>query len=221
LAAPSPVAAQVGAAVSFFTDNRFRGYSLSDGRPVATLDVSYDAPSGLYGNISGSMVATRHDGLRPLGVQLNGGYAKRLSSGLTVDAGVIHSNYFHYASREPRSYNEVYVGIAGKVLSSRIYVSPDYLGSGDWTIYGEADANVPVARKLRLTGHAGVLAPLNGRDYYDSPYRLEIDWRLGIARDFGPVTAEVSWSGIGRARDLYQERSYRRRALVLGVTYVL
>jgi hypothetical protein len=138
-----------------------------------------------------------------------------------VDAGIIHSRYFHYSSREPRSYTEVYVGLAGKSLSSRVYVSPDYLGSGEWTIYGEANASVPVARKLRLTGHAGVLVPLNGRDYYGSPYRTEFDWRLGIARDFGPVTANISWTGIGRDRDLYQERSYRRRALVLGVTYVL
>src|SRR4051794_25476402 len=105
----SPAAAQVGTSVSVFSDNRFRGYSLSGGRPVGILDLSYDAPNGFYAALSGSVVATRHDGLRPLGIQLNGGYAKRLSSGLTVDAGVTHSNYFAYSSKGTRkSYTEGY-----------------------------------------------------------------------------------------------------------------
>ncbi len=36
------------------------------------------------------------------GLQLNGGYAKRLSSGLTVDVGIVHSNYSRYSSRVPQ-----------------------------------------------------------------------------------------------------------------------
>src|SRR5436190_194451 len=59
----SPATAQAGVAVSIFSDDRFRGYSLSDGRPVGILDLSYDAANGLYGALSGSVVATRHDGL--------------------------------------------------------------------------------------------------------------------------------------------------------------
>jgi len=90
LVSTSPAAAQVGTAVSVFSDDRFRGYTLSDSRPVGILDLSYDAQNGFYGALSGSIVATRHDGLQPLGLQLNGGYAKRLSSGLTVDTGIVH-----------------------------------------------------------------------------------------------------------------------------------
>jgi uncharacterized protein (TIGR02001 family) len=217
----SPAAAQAGASVSIFTDDRFRGYSLSDGRPVGILDLSYDAPHGLYGALSASIAATRDDGLQPLGLQLNGGYAKRLSSGLTVDLGIVHSNYSRYSSRGPaKAYTEAYAAVAGKRLSSRIYVSRGYLKPDAWTLYGEVDANVPAGTRLRVTGHVGMLVPLNRRDT-GVTYRTEFDWRLGIARDLGSITVSAALTGRGRGRDFYQERSYGRRALIFGITYVL
>ena len=217
----SPASAQVGAAVSVFSDDRFRGYSLSDGRPAGILDLSYDAPGGLYGALSGSVVLTRRDGLQPLGLQLNGGYAKRLRSGLTLDLGIVHSNYSSYSSRGPgRSYTELYAGLGGKRLSSRIYVSPDYLRRGGWTLYSEVDANLPVARKLRIRGHVGMLVQLEGRSNSEA-YRPEFDWRLGLARDFGRITINAAWTGNGPDHDLYLRRSYGRGALVAGVTFAL
>jgi uncharacterized protein (TIGR02001 family) len=216
----SPAAAQVGTSISVFSDDRFRGYSLSGGHPVGILDLSYDAPNGFYAALSGSVVATR--ALQPLGLQLNGGYAKRLSSGLTVDVGVVHSNYSRYSSRNAsKSYTEVYAGLAGKILSSRISLSSDYLKPGAWTLYGEVDANVPAGKKLRVTGHVGFLAPLDRRGYSGDTLRPELDWRLGLARDVGPVSLSVAWTGISRNRDLYQERSYGRRALIVGITWAL
>jgi len=35
------------------------------------------------------------------------------------------------------------------------------------------------------------------------------------------VTLSVAWTGISRNRDLYQERSYGRRALIAGITWAL
>jgi uncharacterized protein (TIGR02001 family) len=218
----SPAAAQVGTSVSIFSDDRFRGYSLSGGRPVGILDLSYDAPNGFYAALSGSVAASRRDGLQPLGVQLNGGYAKRLSSGLTIDFGIIHSNYSRYSSRNAgKSYTEVYAGLGGKILSARISVSPDYLKPGAWTVYGEVDATVPAGKKLRVTGQVGLLGPLDRRGYSGDTLRPEIDWRLGLARDVGPVTLSVAWTGISRNRDLYQERSYSHHGLIFGITYAL
>ena len=76
-----PAVAEVGATVSVFSEARFRAYSLSAGRPVASLDLSYDDPGGLYGGLSATAVMGGEDSFRPLGLVLNGGYAKRLSSG--------------------------------------------------------------------------------------------------------------------------------------------
>lgn len=217
----APATAQVGAAVSIFSDDRFRGYSLSDGRPVGILDLSYDAPGGPYAAVSGSVVATRHDGLQPLGLQLNGGYAKRLSPTLTLDLGATHSAYSRYSDRGTgRSYTEGYAGLGGKYLSGRVYVSPDYLKAGLWTAYTEVDGNVPAGRKLRFTGHAGLLLPFEKYSGGER-YRPEFDWRLGVARDFGPITARIAWTGTRHRADRYPYRARATRALIFGLTYAL
>jgi hypothetical protein len=92
---------------------------------------------------------------------------------------------------------------------------------GAWTLYGEVDANVPAGTKLRVTAHVGMLAPLDRRGYSGDTLRPELDWRVGLARDLGPVTLSVAWTGISRNRDLDQERSYGREALIFGITYAL
>jgi uncharacterized protein (TIGR02001 family) len=213
--------AQVAAAVSVFSDDLYRGYSLSDNRPVAILDLSYDAPSGLYASLSGSVVASRHHGPQPLGAQAGLGYAKRLKSGLTVDLGAIHSEFSEYSSTEPRrSYSEAYLGLAGKYLSSRLFISPDYLKAGQWSLYGEVNGKVPVGTRTRFTAHAGMLVPLRGGSYYGN-YRREIDWRFGAARDVGPVTLHVDLAGVVNRDDLYRERRYGQRRLVLGASWAL
>src|SRR3954451_3801745 len=70
---PAAATAEVGAAISLFNDYRFRGYTLSNGRPGAILDVGYEAPNGIYGAISGSLVASDGHGIQPLRLAINGG----------------------------------------------------------------------------------------------------------------------------------------------------
>jgi uncharacterized protein (TIGR02001 family) len=221
LAFGAPVTAQIGTTVSVFSDDRFRGYSLSDSRPVGILDLSYDAPDGLYGAVSGSIVATRHRGLQPLALQLNGGYAKRLSSSLTLDFGIVHSAYSSYSTAPTgKSYTEAYVGVAGKILSSRISVSPDYFNRGAWTVYSEADASLPAGKQLHFTAHVGMLAALADRRTGES-YRPQFDWRLGLARSLGRLSVSVALADTARGRDLDRQRSYRRPVLIVGLTYGL
>ena len=216
--AASPAAAEVGAAVSVFSDSRLRGYSLSRGHPVGTVDVSYDDPSGLYAAGSASVLASSHDGIKPLGLQLNGGYAKRLS-GVTLDFGAIYSTYSHYSSRgSSNSYAEIYVGAAYKFLSSRIAFSPHYFESGARTLYGEIDANFSPAHKLHLTGHAGLLVPI---DYRGENPSNQYDWRVGVSRDVGKLTLHVIGSGGGPGRDYYRGRWHSRNAIVVGVSWAL
>jgi uncharacterized protein (TIGR02001 family) len=221
LALSTPAAAQTGAAFSILSDYRFRGFSLSDGRPVGIFDLSYDAPSGLYGAASGSIVVSRGEGLQPLGIQLNAGYAKRLRSGLTIDAGVVHSAYSEYSSRgSAYSYTEVYAGLGGKIVSGRLSVSPDYLRHGVWTVYGEANGSIPAGSKLRFTGHLGLLLPL---DYQgaEGHYRHEFDWRLGIERDFGRLSVHADWAEARPGDERYPAASHNRTGLILGITYAL
>jgi uncharacterized protein (TIGR02001 family) len=211
----APASAEVGAAVSVFSDARLRGYSLSAGQPVAALDLSYDDPGGLYGAVSASAVA--NDGVHPLGIQLSGGYARRLSSGPVLDAGIIHSNYSDYGSRGSSGYTEVYAGAIYKFLSARIAYSPHYFEAGRQTVYGELEANVNATRRLRLDAHVGLLVPLTYPDegaYGGSQH----DWRIGSAYELGPLSLHAILTGGGPGRDYYRGRYRDRTAVVLGVS---
>ena len=99
----APARAEVGATVSAFSDLRFRGYSLSEGSPVAILDLAVDDPSGLYADAAG-MGVFRNSGPAPLALQLTGGYAKRLKSGTTLDFGITHSTYSKLFERGSRQF---------------------------------------------------------------------------------------------------------------------
>ena len=216
--AAAPAIAEVGAAVSVFSDSRLRGYSLSRGHPVGTVDFSYDDSSGLYAAASASALASSADGVKPLGLQLNGGYAKRLGD-VTLDFGAIYSTYSHYSSQgSSSSYTEIYAGAAYKFLSSRIAFSPHYFEGGARTVYGEVDANFSPTHKLHLTGHAGLLVPISYRD--ENP-ATRYDWRVGVGRDVGKVTLHVIGSGGGPGRDYYGGHSHNRNAVFLGLSWAL
>jgi len=219
LCVATPAAAQVGVTVSAFTDARFRGYSLSAGHPAGFIDLSYDDAGGFYAALSVSAVADP-EGPQPLGIQLNGGYAKQLPGEITLDTGIVHSEYARYSTRgRTNSYTEVYAGVSHKALSGRIFLSPHYFRANAWTLYGEVDGNFRLTSKLRATAHLGMLLPLHRpAGIY---LRSEWDWRLGLTRKLGPMSLQLAWTGAGpdRASDPYRKR--RGDALVAGFSWVL
>jgi uncharacterized protein (TIGR02001 family) len=220
LGAADPALAEAGGNVSVFSDERFRGYSLSAGHPVGALDLSYDDPSGFYLAATGSVVASSSDGIKPFGLQLGGGYARRLSD-VTFDLGAIHSEYSHYGRwTTARSYTEVYAGATYRFLSARVAYSPHYFEPGSRALYGELDANFSPAHKVGLTAHAGILVPV---DYRESSGRkpVQYDWRLGISRDIGHASLHLIGSGGGPDRDPYNGHLHSRTALVAGISWSL
>ena len=216
----TPARAEIGATVSAYSDLRFRGYSLSEGRPVAILDFAYDDASGFYAGASATGVLRSGGDPAPLGLQLTGGYAKRLESGTTFDFGITHSTYSHY-SRGGRgsSYTELYAGIARGHLSSRIYLSPHYFERGRWSAYAEVNGSVSPARKWSIDGHVGMHVPL--RTPANERYRAEWDWRLGISRELGRLSLHAAWSDGTPGYDFYRGRRHSRSALVFGATWIL
>ncbi|HKP34802.1 MAG TPA: TorF family putative porin [Sphingomicrobium sp.] len=212
--------AEVGAAVSGYSDYRFRGYSLSDGRPVAILDVSYDLPTGVYASASGSVVASRGHGIRPLRLALNGGYATTAWRGVTADVGVIHARYSRYSGlTADRAYTEIYAGLAAKMAGARLSLSPDYLGSARWTLRGELSGHVDLSRTVGVTGVAGALVPLDER--YARASRATWDARLGIAKRVGRVSLQAAATARGKGGDLYGSSSRRRAAFIVGISSAL
>jgi len=161
-----------------------------------------------------------HEGVHPLALQLNGGYARRLRSGVTLDAGALHSIYSYHARGYETSDTEIYAGAAYKFLSSRIYYSPHYFGSGFQSVYGELDANFSPAKHLNFNAHVGLLGWLHTPDdgYH---YRTEQDWRIGATREFGRLAVHADLSGGGPGKDYYDNYPHERTWLVFGISYAL
>ena len=221
MAHPARANAQVGVVVSAYTDQRFRGYSLSDGRPVGIIDVSYDGPGGVYAAGSGSVVAAREGNLKGLGLTLNAGYAKRLDSRLTLDFGAIHSTYSRYSGLVGgRSYTELYGGIAGKVVGARISVSPNYIGPAHWTAHGEINGHLDLTSRLLLDGSLGVLAPLGSRGYQNGAHP-QWDARLGLSQRLGRIMLHAAVTTRGRSSQIYLYRRRSRVEFVLGISSAL
>lgn len=215
----APAAAQVGAAVSILSDDRFRGFSLSDGHPVGTLELSYDDPAGFYAAASGTVVESAGDGLHPLGFDLNAGYAATVGQGLTADLGIVHARYSRYSGlRSGLSYTEIYAGLSGKMLSSRIYFSPHYLGRGA-TAYAELNAQVPTGHNFAIDAHAGLFVPFYSYSG-GSRSRTRYDWSIGLSRPAGRFILRAALSGGGPREDYYGDYS-SGHAVTFGIDYAL
>jgi uncharacterized protein (TIGR02001 family) len=216
----TPARAEVGATVSAFSDLRFRGISLSEGRPVGIFDFAYDSSSGFYADAAASGVLRSGGEPEPLGIQLSAGYARRLKSGTTIDFGMTQSSYTRYSNgQRNRAYTEVYAGLARGDFSSRVFLSPHYSVAGRWTAYGEVNGDFSLATDWSLNTHVGTLMPL--RTPTGQNYRVDFDWSIGVTRTFGPVSLHVAWSDGGPGKDHYGGRVHGRSALVLGASWAL
>ena len=204
---------------SVASDDRFRGRTVSEGRPTASVDATFDAADGLYGGLALTGVATRHDGPQFLAAQAYAGFVKRLDAGPSLDFGVTHSNYSEYwGGSGPTQYTEVYAGVITRRLVSHLYYSPSYFGRHDATLYGELETAVRPARNWRLSAHAGVLTRLSGA----SPTRMrptQYDWRLALATAVKAVEVELSWSGAGPDPDYYSGERHHHSGVALALRH--
>jgi uncharacterized protein (TIGR02001 family) len=207
-----PAHAQLSGAVGIQSDYRFRGISLSEGQPVATLDLSYDHASGFYAG--GSAIAVNEDGPRALGFIEYAGFATPRIGRVSLDFGVDNQNLSGYAARRYQlNYSEIYAGVAGSHLSAHVYYSPNYFRWGVQTLYADVEASMKPADNWRLFGHLGATAPLGriaGR-------RQRYDLRVGVARQFGPLELQASVTGTSPAPPAGSPPE--RAALVLGASW--
>src|SRR5438309_9478652 len=147
------VLAQFSGSASLLSDYRFRGVSLSRNRPAAQLAVAYDDASGWYGGAFASTVQLFYP-TRELQLVSFVGYARRMPSGLSWEAG---ADYSAVTGPLSYSYPEVYVGIPSENVSARLYYAPRYFGQESGAIYGELNASQPLLDRPRLLAHGGVL----------------------------------------------------------------
>jgi uncharacterized protein (TIGR02001 family) len=201
---------QVSGSVSVESDQRFRGVSLSDGKPDLRLSLAYDAPNGWYSGASATGVELER-GSRQLELLGYAGHVWRAGVGLHWELGVTAA---HFSGGTRYDYQEVFAGLLAERWSARVYYSPDYYSAGIPTVYAELNAGVPLAATLRAFGHVGALSRLRG-----SAQRTRVDVRAGLAHARDAWELQLAWHGIGRDGSYPTTYERQRAGWVLSASY--
>ena len=196
------VSAEVSGTITVVSDYRYRGVSLSDNEPAAQLGVAYDDARGWYAGAFVSTVESSTYGTRGVQAITFAGYAWRMPSGLSLEAGADYS----VVTAEPRyDYPEVYVGFAFQNLSGRVYYSPRYAGLDSRAVYGELNLAQPLLENVRVLAHVGVLSSNAKPPYgYGGPTGSVIDFAVGAGVDWQGFNLQLSWVGVNHASPAYQ-----------------
>ncbi|MGW8393071.1 TorF family putative porin [Pseudoduganella sp. HUAS MS19] len=151
--------AQVSGSAGIVSDHLYRGISLSSGKPAARLSLDVDGANGCFAGgqvVSGQLAPQSHRTAQWLGYA---GYAARLQSGLSWEAG-LSAYAFHGAP--DWNFREAFVGISFENYSARLHYSPDYLGLRERTVYAELNGGGPWGTGWRYFWRGGYLgAPGN------------------------------------------------------------
>jgi uncharacterized protein (TIGR02001 family) len=208
------VFAQFSGSASLVSDYRYRGVSLSHNKPAAQLAVTYDDASGWYGGAFASTVQLFYPSTE---LQLISfvGYAKRMPSGVTWEAG---GDYSVVTGPLSYSYPEVFLGVASDNLSARLYYAPRYFGQDSEVIYGEVNAAQPLLDNVRLVAHGGALLNSIQGGYAQRPEHRVFDASVGVAVDFDHFNVQLSWVGISSASTPYPVTTSRSKN---GVVLIL
>ena len=179
--------------VGVVSDYRFRGYSLSDERPAFQAWLTAGHASGFYGDVFVSTIDEYGVGLDGDGaeVEITGtlGWAGQVS-GFDVD---VAASAYRYPDGDDVNYVEFPLQI-GRTYESLgwaigVALAPAQATLGDeenrygWTSLTYAPPSWPVS----LTGSVG---------YEDGAFAPDgkTDWSVGVARDLGRVSLDLSWT---------------------------
>lgn len=184
LALAAPAGAQVSASVSVLSDYRYRGASLSDGKPAAQLHVGYDFVSGSYTGVLVSSVRVDDRERSELLALMYVGKVWTLHDDWHWEAG---GQYTAFARSSEYDHPELYAGIGTQRAGVRLHYADNYFGRWPgW--YIEYDARRPLSEHWHVLVHAGVLRT-NGRA--DDAYRR--DWSVGLGLTRSGYEWQLSW----------------------------
>lgn len=203
---------------SIESDYRYRGVSLTDGKPALSLDISYDHDSGLYAGASAFGAPSAHDSVQ-VGATEYVGYVARVSPRTAWDFGATHSEFeMSSAKRSSFEYTEIYTGVIKDHISAHVHYSPDYFGQGASTVYVDLDGAFRPSRRWRLFGHVGLLTPIEVPASSGS-HRERYDLRVGVASDFARGEVQLAWTSTGPGPAYPEGHSQDRAALVVAATF--
>lgn len=210
--------AEVSSEVEFKSDDRFRGRSLSGGKPIVDADISVDTNSGIY---AGGSVTITLSGKARAGLQsVDGyfGYAARIDDNVTIDVGVAGYVFTQrYSGNLDDRYAEIYAGLSAGNVAAYVHYTPNYFDKGVPVLYAELNYTRPVGFDFTIKAHAGLLTQTSG------PARLggkttRYDTRLALSRPMLGLEAEVAWTYAGRDDAYFDGPWAGNSALVVSIS---
>jgi uncharacterized protein (TIGR02001 family) len=185
--APQPAGAQArldaALVATLASEHVVRGMSLSQARAAPQLRLDLDAGAWYAGALLSRARYAYTDAQGQ--VLAYAGYASRLPSGLSWEAGALRARL---VGSSAYGYHELYAGLAGERLGGRVYYSPSYYGDAR-TIYAELNGNAPLRDGLALVAHFGLLHPLGSAE---DEARRRIDLRLGLSFERGNWNVQLA-----------------------------
>jgi uncharacterized protein (TIGR02001 family) len=188
LLTPPRAAAQADltGSVALQSEYSYRGQTpTSDGaRLTPQLTLNLDGAGGWYlGGFASRVTIGALDGYK---VQAYAGYAQRLRSGWSWEAGCSHIGY---TQLHVNDFQECYGGLSGERFSTRLYYAPRYLGYPARTLYGEVSLFYPLHPRVNLIAHAGLLHNLSNGSWPGIPANSRYDARLGVG-----IALDANWT---------------------------
>lgn len=218
LCAAAGAQAQVAGSASIQSDYRYRGVSLTGGKPAVSLSIAYDHESGLYAGVSAFGASGADNSVR-FGATGYFGYVARVSPSTAWDLGVTHSAYEVNAPQNSSfGYTEIYTGIVKDHFSVHLHYSPDYFGQGASTVYVDLDGAYRPSRRWRLFGHVGLLTPI-AQPASSGSFRERYDLRAGAAAEFARGEVQLALTSTGPDLAYPEGHSQDRAALVVAATF--
>ncbi|MYM25623.1 hypothetical protein GTP46_23610 [Duganella sp. FT135W] len=190
--------AQLSGSAGVLSNYLYRGISLSSDKPAARLALNYDDAAGWFAGgqvVTGQLAVETHRSAQWTGYA---GYAQRLPSGLAWEAGV---TAYDFPRRPNWNFHEAFIGLAGDSISARLHYSPDYLGMGERSLYGELNGGWALASRLQAFWHGGYYYSL------DNARSNRAEARIGLASSHREWRAQVSLDLVrlrgGTSTDIY------------------
>ena len=194
------VAAQVTGNVALLSDYRFRGESLTEGRPALQASVNYDHSSGLFAGGLVSNVRIDPDVIG-LGAQVYGGYSHPISEHAALEAGVVTYVFPQPSSGPTYNYTEAFIGGSLDKVTSRLYYTNSYFGGGAGT-YLELNASRALTDHISVVGHLGYLYLSEPREPGTSMQRHgTVDFLAGVTAEVQGFTFGLSIVGTNAPQD--------------------
>lgn len=185
--------AELTSTITLTSDYDFRGITQTAQDPALQGSLDLALESGAYLGIWASNVDFGDDTDSDVEIDLLGGYAGSINDDLGYDVGAVL--YVYQGDDDDIDYMEVYGGLNYKILSTMLWISPDYLNSDDSAFYLEANlegGSLPF--ELGWLVHLGYSGGEFFSDAEDNGLDEYYDWAVGLTRSFGAFDFELKWA---------------------------